>query len=220
MKRMTFMAQPLALVAALAVIVPSESFAQATGAAPAPAAAAQQPRAGAPAPQTPPVQPPSPPGYVIGPDDVLSIVFWKDKDMTTDVAVRPDGKISLSLLNEIDAAGLTPEQLRQKITEASKEYLEDANVTVIVKAINSRRVFVEGQVAKQGPVPLTGPMTVMQLLSSVGGVAEFANVENIRILRTENGRSIAYKFNLKEVRAGKKLEQNIALKPGDTITVP
>src|SRR5262249_4884860 len=78
-----------------------------------------------------------PPGYLIGAEDVLSIVFWKDKDMTTDVAVRPDGKISLSLINEVSAAGLTPDQLRERLTEESKKYMEDANITVVVKQINS-----------------------------------------------------------------------------------
>ena len=96
-----------------------------------------------------------PPGYVIGSEDILTILYWKDKDMSTEVAVRPDGKISLPLLNEIDAAGLTPEQLRHRLTEESKRYLEDPNVTVVVKQINSRRVFVTGEIGKQGPYPLS-----------------------------------------------------------------
>lgn len=161
-----------------------------------------------------------PPGYLIGADDVLSIVFWKDKDMTNDVTVRPDGMISLPLLNDISAAGLTPSQLRDRLMEESQKLMEDPNVTVVVKQINSRKVFITGQVGKVGPYSLTGPMTVMQLLSMVGGVGEFANSKNIIILRTENGRQISHKFNYKEVIAGKKLAQNIELKPGDTIVVP
>jgi polysaccharide export outer membrane protein len=161
-----------------------------------------------------------PPGYLIGPDDILSIVYWKDKDMTTDVQVRPDGKISLSLLNEVTAAGLTPDQLREHLTEESKKYLEDASITVVVKQINSRKVYITGQVAKQGPYPLTAPTTVIQMISLAGGVAEFADSKNIMVIRTENGRQVAHKVNYKEVMAGKKLAQNIELKPGDTVVVP
>ena len=164
--------------------------------------------------------PPPPPGYVIGTDDVLSIIYWRDKDMSTDVAVRPDGMISLSLLNDIAAAGLTPDQLRVKLVEMSKEFIEDPNITVVVKQINSRKVFVSGQVGKQGPYPLTGPMTVIQLISLAGGMGEYANSKNIMILRTENGKQVAYKLNYKEVTSGKKLAQNIELKPGDTVVVP
>ena len=162
----------------------------------------------------------TPPGYVIGPEDVLSILYWKDKDMTTDVAVRPDGMISLSLLNDIVAAGLTPDQLRVKLVEESRKYIEDPNITVVVKAINSRKVFITGQVAKQGPYPLTAPTTAIQLIALAGGVGEYANTKNIMILRTENGRQVAYKLNYKEVMEGKKLAQNIELKPGDTVVVP
>lgn len=173
------------------------------------------------APTPPPVQPPPPmPGYVIGPDDVLSIVYWRDKDMSVDVQVRPDGKISLALLNDVEAAGLTPDQLRVKLVEASKEYFEDANITVVVKEIKSRRVFIEGQVAKQGPYPLTGPTNVMQLISLAGGVAEYADIENVRVIRTENGRPVSFRVNMKEVRSGKKLQQNILLQPGDIVSVP
>jgi polysaccharide export outer membrane protein len=177
------------------------------------------PRQTAPAPAQPQVPPP-PPGYVIGPEDVLTIVYWRDKDMTTDVQVRPDGKISLPLINEVDAAGLTPEQLREELTRRSQEFFEDPNVAVVVKTINSRKVFVMGQVAKTGPFPLTGPTTVMQLLSLAGGLGEYADSENIRILRTEKGRQVSYRVNYKDLRSGKKLEQNIELKPGDTIVVP
>ena len=182
---------------------------------PAPAQAAQ------PAPtQAAPAAPAPPPGYVIGPEDVLSIVYWRDKDMTTDVVVRPDGKISLSLLNDITAAGLTPDQLRERLVEESKKYIEDPNITVVVKTINSRKVFITGQVAKQGPYPLTAATTAMQLISLAGGLAEYADSKNIMILRTENGRQVAYKLNYKEVTSGKKLSQNIELKPGDTVVVP
>jgi polysaccharide export outer membrane protein len=185
----------------------------------APAALAQAPvapAASAPAPAgiTPP------PGYVIGADDVLVILFWKDKDLTTEVAVRPDGKITLPLLNDIEAAGLTPDQLRAVLTTAAARYVEDPNVTVVVKAINSRRVYITGQVSKPGQYPLTAPTSVMQLIAMAGGLTEFADKKKIIIMRTESGKPVAYPFNYKDVLSRKNLKQNIELKPGDTVVVP
>jgi polysaccharide biosynthesis/export protein len=161
-----------------------------------------------------------PADYVIGPDDLLAIVFWRDKDMSAEVAVRPDGRISLPLLNEIDAAGLTPEALRLKITEAANKYVEQPTVAVVVKTINSRKVFITGQVGKPGAYPLTGPMTVVQLLTLAGGTSEFADEKDINILRTENGKQVSLRFNYKDVKRGKNLAQNIELKPNDTVMVP
>jgi len=161
-----------------------------------------------------------PPDYVIGPDDVLTIVFWREKDMSIEAAVRPDGKITLPLINDIQAAGLKTEQLREQITEAAKKYLEDPNVMVGVKQINSRKVFITGEVQKPGPYPLTAPTTVLQLLAQAGGLTEFAKREDIRVMRTEAGRSLSLKFNYKDVTKGKNLRQNIELKPGDTVVVP
>jgi polysaccharide export outer membrane protein len=161
-----------------------------------------------------------PPGYVIGTDDVLSIVYWKDKDMSADAQVRPDGRIALPLINEVQAAGLTPEQLREKITEESKKYMEDASITVVVRQINSRRAFITGEVNKPGPYPLTSATTVMQLISLAGGLREYANSKKIVIMRTVNGTPTSLPFNYKDVVAGKNLTQNIELKPGDTVVVP
>src|SRR5687768_13094105 len=144
-----------------------------------------------------------PAGYVIGPDDVLSIVYWKDKDMSSESQVRPDGKISLPLINEITAAGLTPEELRQKITEESKRFMEDASITVVVRQINSRKVFITGEVNKPGPYPLTSPTSVVQLIAMAGGLREYANSKKIVIMRTENGRSISLPFNYPAVTSGK-----------------
>ena len=118
------------------------------------------------------------------------------------------------------AAGLTPDQLRDQLTEASKKYMEDASITVVVKRSTARKVYITGQVAKQGPYPLIVPTTVMQLISLAGGLAEFADSKNIVVIRTENGRQVAHKVNYKEVMSGKKLAQNIELKPGDTVLVP
>jgi polysaccharide export outer membrane protein len=208
----------VALGAPLAAQVPASPPGQ-PAAGPAPPAGVR-PEATAPDPRTIPAGVAVPPGYLIGPEDVLSIVYWKDKDMSTDVAVRPDGKISVPLLNEIQAAGLTPEQLREKLVEQSKKYIEDPSVTVVVKTINSRKVFITGEVGKPGPYALTSPTTVLQLIALAGGLRDYADSKKIVIVRTENGRQMTYKFNYKEVSAGRKLQQNIELKPNDTIVVP
>ena len=161
-----------------------------------------------------------PPDYVIGPDDVLGIIYWKDKDMTTDAHVRPDGRIALPLLNDVQAAGLTPEQLRKRLIEESQKYMEDPNITVVVRMINSRRTFITGEVNKPGAYPLAGPTSVMQLIAMAGGLRDYANSKKIVIMRTESGRQISLQFNYKDVIAGKNLKQNIELKPGDTVVVP
>ena len=230
-------AQSTAVVSRLAAaIVAAAPAAQSSGAAGAPPAGAK--------PQTPPVtgsapsgtvSPPRTPvtakpgvpagvtppaGYVIGPDDVLTVVFWGEKDMSAEVAVRPDGKISLPLINDIDAAGLTPDQLMANVAAAAAKYLENPAVTVGVKQINSRKVFISGEVAKPGGYPLTGPTTVLQLIALAGGLSEFADTKNIVVMRTENGRPMGYKFNYKDVLRRRNLKQNIELKPGDTVVVP
>jgi polysaccharide export outer membrane protein len=162
------------------------------------------------------VDPPA--GFVIGPEDVLSIVFWRDKEMSTQVTVRPDGKISVPLLNEVQAAGLTPADLRARLAAESKRFFENPNVTVVVNQINSRKAFITGQIVKPGPYALTAPTTVLQLISMAGGLKDFADSKNIMIIRHENGRTLRYGFNYKDI--GRNLRQDIELKPGDTIVVP
>jgi polysaccharide export outer membrane protein len=160
-----------------------------------------------------------PKGYVIGPEDVLSIVVWREKELSTDVIVRPDGKISLPLLNDVQAAGYTPEQLAEIVEKEAVKYVTDSDATVIVKQINSRKVFVIGEVGKPGAFPLTSEMNVLQLIASVGGLNEYADKGNVMILRMENGKERRFRFNYKEVIEGKKLQQNILLQPGDTVLV-
>lgn len=160
------------------------------------------------------------PDYVIGPDDQLQVVFWRERDMSAEVAVRPDGKISLPLLNEVQAAGLTPLQLRDRLTEEAKRFIEDPTVSVVVRQINSRKVFVTGQVARPGPYPLLGPTTVLQMLAIAGGLREYADDKHIIVMRIENGRTVGYPFNYRDVSKRKNLRQNLDLKPGDTIVVP
>jgi polysaccharide biosynthesis/export protein len=161
-----------------------------------------------------------PADYVMGPGDVLSIVFWRDKDMSADVVVRPDGKISLPLLNEIDAAGRTPEQLRAGLATVASKILQDPNVTVVVKEIHSRVVYITGSVVKAGPYPLLGDLSVLQLIAMAGGLAEYADSKNIVILRKQNSKDTRFKFNYKDVVSQKSPKQNIQLMPGDTVVVP
>lgn len=162
-----------------------------------------------------------PAGYVIGADDVLSIVFWREKDMSSDVVVRPDGKISLPLLNDIQAGGLTPDELRSVLMQAAAKYIVgDSNATVVVKTINSRKVYITGNVLKPGTYPLTGEMTVLQLIAVAGGLQEYADSKKIVVMRKEDGRDRHFTFNYKDVIKQKKLQQNISLKPGDTVVVP
>ncbi len=166
------------------------------------------------------VAPALPAGYVIGPLDVLSIVFWRDKDMSADVTVRPDGKITLPLLNEVVAGGYTPEELRLRLVEAAKTYIEDPNATVVVKEIRSRNVFITGNVAKPATYPLASEMTVLQLIAVAGGILEYADAKNIVVIHTDNGHQQYLKFNYKDVVKQKNVRQNVILKPGDTVVVP
>jgi polysaccharide biosynthesis/export protein len=161
----------------------------------------------------------APSDYVIGADDTLRISVWKEPELSEILPVRPDGKISMPLLNDIPAAGLTPLQLKDSITEKLKKFIADPRVTVVVTAMNSQRVFVSGEVLHSGPIPLLPHMTVLQALSQAG-FNQFANLKGIYLLRTENGKQEKIPFNYKEVIKGNRPEQNIMLKPGDTVVVP
>ncbi len=190
------------------------------------APAVPKPQAAAvPAPQTA-TGVPTPADYVIGADDVLQVNFWRDKDMTVEVVVRPDGKITLPLLSDVQAAGFAPEQLRDRLTEQARRYMVDPTVTVVVKQINSRRVFITGEVNKPGMYPLNDRMTVVQLIALAGGLTEFAKSKDIVIMRADTGGArpagepMALAFNWKDFVARKNLKQNVELRPGDTVIVP
>jgi polysaccharide biosynthesis/export protein len=157
--------------------------------------------------------------YVIGPDDVLAVRVWKEPDLSADVVVRPDGKISLPMLNDVEASGLKPEELADVVEKAAVKYVRDPQATVMVKEIHSRKVTIIGQVAKSGSFPLSTGMTVLQAIGEAGGFAEDANKSDITIVRIENGAERRYKFNYNEVVKGKNTQQNIRLLPGDTILV-
>ena len=183
---------------------------------PQPAPAAGQ---GVGAPQSLPPGAGIPAEYVIGPEDVIGVHFWKDAEMTGDFPVRPDGRITLPLLGDITAAGLTPEALKDVIQKAALKYQQDPSVTIIIRQINSRKVYITGEVQTPGAHPLAGPRTVMQLIALAGGLTEYADKKNITVSRVENGKSSVFRFNYEEFSKGKRLEQNILLKPGDTVTV-
>jgi polysaccharide export outer membrane protein len=160
------------------------------------------------------------PNYVIGGQDVLDISVWKEAELTRTVPVRPDGKISLPLLNDVQAAGLTPTQLAAQITESLKKFVTNPQVTVIIAQINSQRIYILGEVNRAGAYPLLPNMTVLQGLSSAGGFTQFANLKKVYMFRTENGKQLKYPFNYKEVISGKASDENVVLKAGDTIVVP
>lgn len=160
------------------------------------------------------------PAYVIGPQDMLDITVWKEPEVSRTVPVRPDGRISLPLIHDLQAAGLTPMQLNSSITEKLSKFVKDPQVTVIVTQINSQRVFILGEVNHAGAIPLLPGMTVLQALSNAGGFSEFANLKGIYVTRMENGTPVKYPFNYKKVIKGQDTSQNIILKPGDTIIVP
>ena len=161
----------------------------------------------------------TPPGYVIGADDLLSIRFWADTQLSADVVVRTDGKISVPLLNDVQAAGLTPEQLNDALEKAASKFIAEPDATVMVREIRSRKVYVLGQVARPNQVPLNTDMNVLQALTVVGGLLEYADKDNIVVLRVENGRERRFKFNYNDVIKGKNVQQNILLQPGDTVVV-
>jgi polysaccharide export outer membrane protein len=158
--------------------------------------------------------------YKIGPQDVLRIDVWKEAEISRTTPVRPDGKISLPLLDDVQAAGLTPVQLAGVIAEGLKKYITNPQVTVGVSEINSRRIYVTGEVTRPGAFPLLPDMTILQALSTSGGFTQFARLKSIYVLRTEDGKQVKHPFNYKAAVAGKKTEQNLLLQPGDVIVVP
>jgi polysaccharide biosynthesis/export protein len=159
--------------------------------------------------------------YVIGIEDVLSIFVWKEPDFSIrELVVRSDGKISLPLVNDIQAGGLTPKQLKEKITDRMKEYIETPNVTVTVLKSMSQSVSIVGQVNRPGSYTFIAPTTVLELLARAGGLTEFAKNKNIKIIRKTGEKIDQYSFNYYKVIKGEGMQQNITLKTGDIIMVP
>jgi polysaccharide biosynthesis/export protein len=159
--------------------------------------------------------------YSIGADDILAINVWKEPDLTRSVPVRSDGKISLPLIGELQAAGVTPKQLEQDISKKLTSYVAEPEVTVIVQEIRSRKFNILGQVAKPGSFPITRTTTVLDAIALAGGFRDFAKQKSIYILRQKSdGTQQKLPFNYKEVVKGKNVEQNITLEPRDTVVVP
>jgi len=168
---------------------------------------------------TPAANTPADATYVIGPEDSLHIAVWKENDLTATLPVRPDGKISLPLLNDVQAAGLTPQQLADSVTEKLRKYIADPRVTVVVIAINSKRIYLTGEVLHAGAMPMLPSMTVLQALASAG-ISQFANTKRIYVLRVASGRQEKLPVNYRKLVKGEQIEQNYVLQPGDTIVVP
>jgi len=157
--------------------------------------------------------------YVIGAEDSLQVTVWKEPTLSGTFPVRPDGKISLVLVGDLPAAGLTPMQLSDNITEKLKKYIQGPSVSVVVAAVNSQRIFVVGEVPRVGPVVMTPGMTPLQAISSAGGLTPFASPKRIYVLRGEAGKQQKIPFNYKQALKGDS-KQTFALLPGDTIVVP
>ncbi len=162
-----------------------------------------------------------PSDFVIGLEDVLAINVWREPELSVkDIMVRPDGKVSLPLVGDVQASGLTPNQLRDRIAETLKQFVASPNVTVVVMKIGSQSVSIVGQVAKPGIYYLGGQMSVLELLARAGGLREEAKSKKISIIREEGGKKTRYQFNYKDVASGQNLKQNIDLKNGDVVLVP
>jgi len=155
--------------------------------------------------------------YVIGPEDTLHVAVWKEPDLTATLPVRPDGKISMPLLNDVQAAGLTPMQLADSIAEKLKKYVTDPRVTIVVTAMNSQRIYMLGEVQHTGAMALTPNMTGLQALATAG-FTQYANTKGVYILRQENSKQQKIPVNYKQLIKGNA--PNITLKPGDTVVVP
>jgi polysaccharide export outer membrane protein len=165
-------------------------------------------------------KPPAEAEYKIGPQDVVRIDVWKEPEISRTIPVRPDGKISLPLLSDIQASGLTAMELAVAIREGLSKYLTSPQVTVTVTETNSRRVYVTGEVNRVGSLALLPNMTLLQALTAAGGFTQFAKLKGIYVLRNENGKQVKYPFDYKQVIKGNHPEQNIPLLPGDVIVVP
>lgn len=160
-----------------------------------------------------------PPQYIVGEGDLLRVSVWKEAEISQNVAVRPDGMISLPLISDVRVSGLTPEQIQQMVTDKLKNVLTNPQVTVTVLEVRSKEVYITGEVGKPGAYQAIAPINVLQLIARAGGLSEFANRKAIYIFRASDPKT-RLRFNYKEVISGHKPEQNIILQPGDTVVVP
>jgi polysaccharide export outer membrane protein len=158
--------------------------------------------------------------YLIGPGDVLQIFVWKEADLTKEVTVRLDGRVTVPLLGDVDAAGRSPQQLSEELAKSLGKFLESPRVTVGVSQANSTRFYVVGLVGKPGEFPLSGRTTFLQGLALAGGFRDFAKTDSILIIRQERSGQNVIPVNYKKIEDGKDVSQNVPLRPGDTIVVP
>ena len=158
--------------------------------------------------------------YLIGPEDVLEISIWKDPDLTKQVIVRPDGRISFPLVGEVEVGGHSVEWLQKHITERIHEYVPDAVVTVMVIQVNTIKIYVVGKVARPGEYRIGKKINIMQALALAGGLAPFADDDDILVLRYLGGKQVKIPFDYSRVKKGKAIEQNIWLNNGDVVVVP
>ncbi len=160
--------------------------------------------------------------YEIGPRDVLRITVWNQPDLSVaELVVRLDGKISFPLVDDVQAAGLTPEALKAALTEQLSEYITAPHVTVIVREINSKLIYVIGEVAREGPIVFRSDMRILDALATAGGFRPFAGKDRIKLIREQNGNgSVEFIFDYDQFVAGESLDQNVRLLPGDRIVVP
>ena len=158
--------------------------------------------------------------YKIEPEDVLEIHVWKEEELQKEVVVRPDGGVSFPLVGTVHAAGKTTSELESALVKQLSEYIRDVVVTVAVKELNGLRIYVNGKVKNPGEYELGRYVDVLQALSLAGGLTPFADGNDIRILRREEGREVMFRFNYGQVQKGRKLEQNIVLQPNDIVLVP
>jgi polysaccharide export outer membrane protein len=158
--------------------------------------------------------------YIIGPEDVLYIHTWKEEDLSRTVPVRIDGKISIPLVNEVQAAGLTPLQLREVLIQKFKKYIDNPNISVVVMEANSFKVYISGEVKTPGMYRLRSETSLLQLIPMAGGFTDWANKKKILIIRNENGKEKRITVNYKKIVEGKEPISNSILKAGDTVIVP
>jgi polysaccharide biosynthesis/export protein len=154
--------------------------------------------------------------YVIGAEDVLGIKVWREPDFSSNYGVRPDGKITIPLVGDLQAAGLTPQRLSEQLEEALSEYINKPDVTVTIQQVNSKKFYLTGEVYRPGEYPLVTPTRIFDALSNAGGFRDFANKKKIILIRGNE----RYRFNYQDVLKGRNLGQNIFLQNGDTLVVP
>jgi polysaccharide biosynthesis/export protein len=160
------------------------------------------------------------PLYVIQSNDMLEIFVWKEPDLTRKVLVRPDGRISFPLVQDLQAAGISPSELKSQVEKKLSEFLSAPEVTIIVDAIQSYRIYVLGKVQKPGVISVEKPVTVLQALALAGGFQDYAKDQEMTIIRSYGKENILFEFNYREVIRGKRPEQNITLRAGDVVVVP